>query len=278
MKNWIVCLLLVIFITITGCQNQSQSNNKSGNIVPDTDLQKAISKCLDSTGCNAKEWSFDADAVATIYEDECKTLIAQHHLFNCCSGKTEVTIDSIKASEKVSESISANDKLQLNGMLCHNNSMACTAARLKIYMVALTSLNTILDNKELNLEYVTMEDKGGSCCHIIETKGNILACCRNHNHFSKDSPYDTLRIWIDDETGYIKRIWISYIKDPETGEYGYIAANISNYLLQKNGMKLPTSMEFIPSDCEANDSGISMLKIDLQRFRFPGDMLSSSAG
>ena len=86
-----------------------------------------------------------------------------------------------------------------------------------------------------------------------------------------------MKIWIDDGTGHIKRIWIGYLENADTREYGYIAANISNYLLQKNGMNLPTSLEFVPSDINANDTGMSMLKIDLQRFRFPGDMLSASA-
>ena len=94
MKNWLgYVLLLFVLISISGCQRQTQGNNQvSGTILPGSNLHKAVSKCVNSSRCNIKEWSFDADAIATIYEDECKTLIAQHHLFNCDSGKADIKL------------------------------------------------------------------------------------------------------------------------------------------------------------------------------------------
>ena len=270
--------LLVILISLAGCQQKLKNSDVTSDIIlEDTNLHLAVNKCIHSNRCKTNQWSFDADAVATIYEDECKTLIAQHHLFNCIEGKTDITIDSLRSGGKVCESLSANDKLNLDGILCPSNSEACAAARLKLYGIALSSMNCLLDNKNLDIKYINKEDKGGVCCHVVEASGNILACCRNNRLFSNNSPSDKVRIWIDDNTGHIHRIWIGYLKNPKTKEYGYITANISNYLLQKNGMKLPTSIEYIPSDSSAGDSGKTILKIDMERFRFKDDIVTKSA-
>ena len=273
-KSFGLILILLTFISLGGCQQESK-NKTTQKIDVNSKLYKTVSKCHNSTKCNVEKWSFDADAVATIYEDEGKTLVAQHHLFNCTSGNTEIKIDSLRAGGSVHEELKANDKLTLDGMLCSHNTTACAAARLKVYGMVFSSLNSLLDDQTVEMDYLTMEDKGGSCCHILEAKGNILACCRDNSLFSDKMPTDTVKVWVEDETGLIKRIWIGYLKNPKTNEYGYMAANVSNYMLQKNGMKLPTSIEFVPSDSKAGDSGKASIKIDMERFRFNEEVTNS---
>ncbi len=256
-----------IMIMVCGCSNMTAQNEI--NKITDPQLSSTINKCMAASGvANKDSWAFDADAVATIYEEDGKTLISQKHFFSNDEGNIAVKIDS-SGTEVISEAISKHDKLTLCGCLCPSNSSECAAARLEMYSIAISSLSPLLE-KDINLAYVTKEKKGGTCCHIIEAKGNILSCCKRAMPDKSISP-DTVKVWINEETGNISRIWFKYLKNGNAGDYGYISANIGDYVKYSNGLSLPTSIEYIPSDSTTGESSKTMLKIDIQRFRFAGN-------
>lgn len=266
-----ILLSVAILSTITGCA--STSSEKKVQVISDPQLASTINKCFKSSGLtNRNNWEFDAEAIATIYENEGKTLISQKYCFNYDSGKIDLEIDS-KGKNIIVEQLKDSNKMYTTGCLCPNNSEACIAARLKLYSIAVSAFQPLLDD-DIEMQYLTKEEKGGMCCHIVEAKGNILKCCRTGLSFDKLHNPDTVNLWVDDKTGHICKIWIKYLKNIETKEYGYISANVSNFIKYSNGIALPTSIEFIPSDSNTNDSGKTIIKIDVQRFIFDNKLIS----
>lgn len=255
-------VLLTMSFFISGC-------GKPENPVIETQdqlLQKTIERNLSAIGLSEMpQWQFDADAVATIYQTDGRLLVAQKHYFALDSGDVDLAINSSK--EKLITEKLFGDKLSLNGSICSDNSDICSAARLKLYSVAISSLIPLLDDKKLELQYINKECKGGITCDILEIKGNILACC--HRKLSKNMTQpDTIRVWFDCKTGYIRRVWMQYLQDEQTGQYGYISAFVSNYTRQINDLIMPCSIEYVPSDSQAGESGKTIFRIDFERFKF----------
>ena len=272
MVRIVKCFLTVTLImAISGCAAKSAKNIKE---ISEPRLASTVKKCVNCSGLNnINQWEFDAEAIATIYEDEGKTLISQKHCFNYDAGKIALTIDS-KGKDLIVEQIKDNNKMFTKGCLCPKNSKACIAARLKLYSIAVSAFQPLL-NDDIELSYITKEEKGGMCCHIVEASGNILSCCREGFGMDKLDNPDTVTLWVDDKTGHICKIWMKYLKNIDSNEYGYITANISNFIKYSNGISLPTSIEFIPSDMNTNDSGKTIMKIDVQRFIFENNLISS---
>ncbi|MBN2842821.1 MAG: hypothetical protein JXM68_07010, partial [Sedimentisphaerales bacterium] len=163
--------LLLLSALVAGCNNSGKISINS----QDEQARTAIEKNLVSTGVkHSPKLTFDADAVATVYQNQCPTMISQSHHFELDSSDFTLTINS-RGQNLITEHLTDN-KLSLNGSLCPESSEVCTAARLQVYAIALSSFMPLLDNK-LELNYLAKEQKGGTSCHIVEAKGNILNCC-----------------------------------------------------------------------------------------------------
>ncbi len=253
--------LFLLSALVSGCNNNGKITINS----QDEKARTTIEKNLISTGVKlSPKLAFDADAVATVYQNQCPTMISQSHHFELDSSDFALTINS-RGQNLITEYLTDN-KLSLNGNLCPESSEICTAARLKVYAIALSSFMPLLDNK-LELNYLAKEQKGGTSCHIVEAKGNILNCCHRSLAKKQVSP-DSVKVWIDEQTGYINRIWMKYLLDGNSGDFGYISATIGDYVRHSNGVAIPGSIEFVPSDIHAGESGKTLIKIDLQRVRF----------